>query len=147
MPGRRASTRAGNDLRRRVAGLARDLGLEVREEVRVGRRIWGSLRHIDVVATDPDSRRAIGLECKYQSEPGTAEEKVPALVRDIEAWPIPGLVVFDGAGFSGHMITYLHSTGKAVLFEDLEDWLRLHFGIGPASGKPARRPPGDGGLW
>ena len=149
MPGRKKATGAGTDLRRRVARLVRALGLEAREEVRVGRRIWGSLRHIDVVATDPASRKAIGLECKHQSEPGTAEEKVPALIRDIEAWPIPGLVVFDGAGFSANMTTYLHSTGKAVLFEDLEDWLRLFFGLDPAAGRPSRvrRPTDEKGLW
>lgn len=116
-------------LRRRVASLVRNLDLDAREEVRVGRRLWGNVRHIDVVATDPSTRKSIGLECKYQSKPGTAEEKVPAVIRDIEAWPIPGLVVFDGEGFSQNMRTYLDSTGKAVRFEDLEDWLRLFFGL------------------
>ena len=59
---------------------------------------------------------------------GTAEEKIPATIQNIAAWPIPGLVVFAGGGFSDNMRSYLHSTGKAVAFEDLESWLRLFFG-------------------
>jgi hypothetical protein len=129
MPGRSKASQSGVALRKRVAHLVRDLDLDVRQEVRVGRRLWGNVRHIDVVATDPSTRTSIGLECKYQAKPGTAEEKVPAVIRDIEAWPIPGLVVFDGEGFSQNMRTYLDSTGKAVRFEDLEDWLRLFFGL------------------
>ena len=58
---------------------------------------------------------------------GTAEEKIPALIQDISAWPIPGLVVFGGDGFSTNTRSYLHSMGKAVAFEDLESWLRLFF--------------------
>ena len=139
MPGREEAPASGARLRRRVVELLQRLGLEAREEVRVGRRLWGNVRHIDVVATDLETRRSIGLECKYQGRPGTAEEKVPALVRDIEAWPIPGLVVFDGEGFSQNMTIYLHSTGKAVLFEDLEGWIRLFFGLEPAAGKAPRR--------
>ena len=129
MPGGREAPGAGHALKRRVAALVESLGLEARMEVKVGRRLWGSERHIDVVATDVEARRSIGLECKYQGKPGTAEEKIPAIIDDIAAWPIPGLVVFDGEGFSANMKTYLDSTGKAVRFEDLTDWLRLYFGL------------------
>ena len=139
MPGGKKATSTGVQLRRRVAKLVADLGLEAREEVRVGRRLWGSVRHIDVVATDIENRRSIGLECKYQGTPGTAEEKGPALVRDIEAWPIPGLVVFDGEGFSSNMKIYLDSTGKAVRYDDLEDWLRLFFGLPSGEDDATRR--------
>jgi hypothetical protein len=38
-------------------------------------------------------------------------------------------VVFDGPGFSVNMNGYLISTGMAVEFADLEDWLRLYFSI------------------
>ena len=75
------------------------------------------------------ARRSLGLECKYQGVGGTAEEKIPAIIQDIAAWPIPGLVVFAGGGFSDNMQSYLHSTGKAVAFDDLESWLRLFFGL------------------
>ena len=48
-------------------------------------------------------------------------------MEDIKHWPIPGIVVIDGTGFSDNMIGYLMSTGKVVWFDDLEDWLNLHF--------------------
>ena len=58
----------------------------------------------------------------------TTENSSPRF-QDLDAWPIPGLVVFHGGGFSTNMRSYLHSTGKAVAFTDLEDWLRLFFGL------------------
>ncbi len=120
---------SGKQLEDHVAELAAELGLQVRRQVKVGRRLWGAERHIDVVLTDTNLRRSIGIECKYQGSVGTAEEKIPSTISDIEAWPIPGIVVFTGEGFSANMQSYLLSTGKAVAFDDLEDWLRLFFGI------------------
>jgi len=105
------------------------LELEPREQFRVARRIWGSERKIDVVLVHPDTRKTLGIECKFQGVGGTAEEKIPVIVQDIQAWPIPGLVVFAGDGFSPNMKAYLVSTGKAVEFADLEPWLRLFFGL------------------
>jgi hypothetical protein len=129
MPGGAGSTQRGKELALRVRDLAALLDLEVRVEVRVGRRLWGAVRRIDVVVTDPRTARRLGIECKFQGEKGTAEEKIPAIVADIAAWPIPGIVVIDGDGFSANMRQYLISTGKAVELEDLEGWLRLFFGL------------------
>jgi hypothetical protein len=120
---------AGDQLREKVAQLGRHLNLEVRTEVRVGRRLWGAVRHIDVVLTRTTTGQTLGIECKYQGGGGSAEEKIPATIQDIAAWPIPGLVVFGGTGFSPNMVAYFHSTGKAVSLDDLEAWLRLFFGL------------------
>ena len=38
-------------------------------------------------------------------------------------------VVISGKGFSPNMRFFLISSGKAVEVEDLEDWLRLYFGL------------------
>lgn len=129
MAGLAAAVESGTKLQEAVVELSRRLGLDVREQVRVGRRLWGSERKIDVIVTHRESRRSLGLECKYQGSSGTAEEKIPATISDIAAWPIPGLVVFAGDGFSPNMRSYLLSTGKAVELEDLEAWLTLHFGL------------------
>ncbi|HEY3381709.1 MAG TPA: hypothetical protein VGK32_08070 [Vicinamibacterales bacterium] len=64
------------------------------------------------------------------------EEKIPSTILDINAWPIPGILVFAGEGFSAQMRSYLYSTGKAVGFEDLEAWLRLFFGLPDAALPP-----------
>ena len=129
MPGRALAVANGDELAKAVVDLGRSLGLEPMEQVRVARRIWGAERFIDVVLAHPQTRKTLGLECKFQGVRGTAEEKIPATIKDIEAWPIPGLVVFAGEGFTEHMRSFLISTGKAVEFEDLKPWLCLFFGL------------------
>jgi hypothetical protein len=129
VPGKATAVMSGAELRNEVSKLGIDLGLNVRTEVRVGRRLWGAVRYIDVVLTRTDTGKTLGVECKYQGGTGSAEEKVPATIQDIAAWPIPGVVVFGGDGFSPNMIAYFHSTGKAVAVSELEAWLRLFFGL------------------
>ena len=129
MAGRALAVANGDELVGAVVALGRELGLEALEQVRVARRIWGAERYIDVVLVHPQSRKTLGLECKYQAVRGTAEEKIPATIKDIEAWPIPGLVVFAGVGFTENMRSFLIATGKAVEFEELRPWLCLFFGL------------------
>lgn len=129
MPGRASAVSSGNELVETVAKLGAQLGLTVMKQVPVARRIWGARRKIDVVLSDPTTRKTLGIECKYQAVGGTAEEKVPSTIQDIAAWPIAGIVVFAGDGFTENMKSFLLSTGKAVALEDLEDWLRLYFGL------------------
>ena len=139
MSGGRAAIASGSDLEREVAHLADNLGLRVGRQVRVARRLWGAERRIDLVLRHPASDRSLGIECKYQGTGGSAEEKIPATIQDIVAWPIPGIVVFDGAGFSANMRAYLHSTGKAVAYEDLRGWLTLFFGLPDEAGATEAR--------
>ena len=129
MAGKATAVKNGNELKRIVVEVGTSLQLAAMTEVKVGRRIWGSVRNIDVVLTDPDTRQRIGIECKYQGSSGTAEEKIQATLEDIRAWPIKGLVVIAGSGFSPNMRGYLISTGNVVDIEDLSDWLRLYFGL------------------
>ena len=136
---------SGADLERAVETLARSLGLRARTQVRVARRLWGAERRIDLVLRHPDSERSLGIECKFQGTGGSAEEKIPATIQDIAAWPIPGIVVFDGAGFSANMRAYLHSTGKAVAYEDLNGWLTLFFGLPDAAAPTSRGAPSTHG--
>ncbi len=127
MPGRGSAPRAGKALQQKVVELAKSLGLKAETEVTAARRIWGSKRHIDVVLTQAQTRKKLGIECKAQAEGGTAEEKVFATIQDIESWPIPGIVVIEEESYSDSVKGCLISTGKVVLFDDLEDWLRLFF--------------------
>ena len=129
MPGKSKAVESGNGLRDVVAELGRELNLATEIEVSVGRRVWGAKRRIDVVMKHPETRVSLGIECKYQGGSGSAEEKIPATIEDIRAWPIRGIVVYSGAGFSSNMESYLLSTGMAVGFEDLENWLELYFGL------------------
>jgi hypothetical protein len=135
MSGRALAVANGDGLAKAVVQLGRELGLEAIEQVKVARRIWGAERYIDVVLTHPQSRKTLGIECKFQAVRGTAEEKIPATIKDIEAWPIPGLVVFAGEGFTENMRCFLISTGRAVEFEEVTPWLCLFFGL-PLGGTP-----------
>jgi hypothetical protein len=139
VPGKATAVQNGDELERAVAALAGSLGLQARTQVRVGRRIWGAVRRIDVVLTHTETRRTLGLECKFQREQGTAEEKIPSTIQDIAAWPIRGLVVFEGDGFTPNMRSFLIASGKAVEFDDLREWLILYFGIPEAESSPAPR--------
>jgi len=129
MAGKGLAVANGDDLVKTVAELATGLGLDSKQQVRVARRIWGAVRHIDIVLTHQQTRKTLGIECKFQAVPGTAEEKIPAIISDIAAWPIPGLVVFAGDGFTENMKLFLISTGKAVELSDLKPWLCLFFGL------------------
>jgi hypothetical protein len=129
MAGRATAVTSGDALCKEVVALGAALGLTAREQYRCGRRIWGAERRIDVVLTHAESRRRLGIECKYQGTTGSAEEKIPTIIQDIAVWPIPGLVVFAGAGFSANMRSFLIASGRAVELGELEAWLRLFFGL------------------
>lgn len=129
MPGKATAPHSGNELKNKVVELAQNLGLKADTEVTAARRLWGARRRIDVVLSQEKTGKNLGIECKYQDQKGTAEEKIPATIKDIESWPIPGIIVIDGPGFSENMQGYLMSTGKVVWFEDLEDWLKLYFAL------------------
>lgn len=141
MAGKGAAVASGDGLVKEVAALAARLGLESREQFRCSRRIWGAERYIDVVLTDPKSRRRLGIDCKFQRVSGSAEEKIPAIIQDIDAWPIPGLVVFSGEGFSSNIRSFLIASGRAVDLADLEPWLRLFFGLDLSPDQRAKRLP------
>jgi hypothetical protein len=51
VPGRATAVKNGSELETAVGDLGRELGLEVRRQVKVGRRLWGAERFIDVVLT------------------------------------------------------------------------------------------------
>ena len=125
---------SGRSLEAAVAAIGKGLDLQVRRQVKVARRIWGAERHIDVVLTETELRRSLGIECKWQGTRGTAEEKIPATIEDIGAWPIQGIVCFAGPGFTANMRSFLIASGKAVELEDLEMWLRLYFSLDDDAG-------------
>ncbi len=150
MAGKAAAVTSGDGLVKEVVALGVGLGLTAREQFKCGRRIWGAERFIDVVLTEPTSRRRLGVECKFQRVPGSAEEKIPAVIQDIAAWPIPGIVVFGGEGFSANIRSFLIASGRAVDVVDLEAWLRLFFGLDLPPDARAKKlplkPPTGGGT-
>jgi hypothetical protein len=129
MAAAKVAIKDGNDLVSKIVELGTKLGLETKEEYNVAKRIWGANRNIDVILLEPKTRKVLGIECKYQKTSGTIEEKLPATIEDIKAWPINGIVVYGGEGITENMKSYLVSTGKALEFDELESWLKLYFGL------------------
>jgi hypothetical protein len=129
MSGKSKAAEKGDALAKEVCRLARTLGLQAVEQYRVGRRLWGAGRQIDVILKSRKAGKTLGIECKFQEKRGTVEEKILATIEDIKAWPMDGIVVFKGEGFAEKFKSYLISTGKAVELADLEPWLRLYFGL------------------
>lgn len=119
--------KSGADLEKAVAMVGEALGLEVERQVVMGDRIWGPRRHVDVVLSKPDTERMLGIECKYQRSKGTVEEKIPLTVEDMEDWPIRGIVVLHGDGFSRDFRPFLKGRGHIVEFKRLAEWLRFYF--------------------
>jgi hypothetical protein len=66
MAGKATAVASGTELRTKVIALGQQLGLDVRVEVRVGRRLWGAVRNIDVVLTRTETGQTLGIECKFQ---------------------------------------------------------------------------------
>jgi hypothetical protein len=129
MPGQAKAIASGDNLVQEVVGLAKALGLEAHTEFKMGRRIWGAERRIDIVLTNPADGKRIGIECKYQGVQGSAEEKIPSTIQDMDAWPIRGVVAFAGDGLSTNMKAFLLASGKAVHLSDLKPYLQLFFGL------------------
>jgi len=120
---------------KRSSRLQKALGLETKEQFHVARRIWGANRKIDVIFDSKESHaRHLAWNVNFKPPAVSAEEKIPATIQDIEAWPIPGIVVFSGEGITENMKSYLISTGKAIELNELEPWLRLFFGLPLTSG-------------
>ena len=120
---------SGPDLERAVVRVGEALGLEAETQVTLGQRIWGRRRQIDVLLTRPDTGVMLGVECKFQRTAGSTEEKTLATITDIDAWPIRGIVVMHGDGFSPDFKAFTRSSGKMVEFDELPAWLRFYFGL------------------
>ncbi len=128
---------SGAELEHAVAQVGEALGLIVETQVVMGDRIWGSRRHVDVVLSKPDSERMLGIECKYQRVAGSAEEKIPLTVEDMQDWPIRGIVVLHGEGFSRDFKPFLKARGHIVEFKRLPEWLRFYFRLPRAQARQA----------
>ncbi len=78
----------------------RHRGLRVYREVSLGKTIIGKNRRVDILAVHDETQRALAVECKYQTVAGTADEKLPYAIQDLEALSIPATIAYAGEGFS-----------------------------------------------
>jgi hypothetical protein len=98
-------------------------GLKVYEEVSLGTSIIGKQRRVDLFVTGP-GEKALVIECKYQEGPGTADEKIPYALDDMEAMRVEGIIAYAGNGFSAGVLHLLQSSSFAAYCLPNEELLR-----------------------
>lgn len=89
-------------------------GIKVYLEVELGKTIIGKNRRIDIFVFNEPLNQALALECKYQDTGGTADEKIPYTLQDLEALHFPGFLVYAGEGFSKGIIHLLEGSSQAA---------------------------------
>lgn len=89
-------------------------GITVYTEVGLGKTIIGKNRKADVFLVRFDDQRAMALECKFQESTGTADEKMPYALEDLEALWIPGCLVYGGSGWSPGVLQMLRAARRAA---------------------------------
>ena len=99
---------------RYVASVFGERGLSVYEEVYAGTSIIGKQRRLDLLLVHHSTNRAMALECKYQDSIGTADEKIPYSLQDLEQLPFFGVIVYAGIGFSEGVLHLLQSSSNAA---------------------------------
>lgn len=98
-------------------------GLTVYREVSLGKSIIGKNRKVDILAVETLTNKALGIECKYQETAGTADEKIPYTLDDLEAMHVPAFVCYAGDGFSRGVIHMLESHKLAAYCKPRDDLL------------------------
>jgi len=117
---------SGQKLEQAVENILKGFGLSYHSQVKFT-DIYGNPRSkMDFYIEDFD----LGIECKRQEVGGTADQKMPFVVKNLEKFPAKnGLIVLDGAHFHARIgiHDYLNSekcgTFDWVFLENLEDWL------------------------
>jgi hypothetical protein len=108
----------GNEYRDLIAGYLDaaygQLGLAVYTEISLGKTIIGKDRKIDVFVVRGADQRAIALECKFQDNQGTTDEKIPYALDDLEALWVPGCLVYAGEGWSTGILHTLEASRHAA---------------------------------
>jgi hypothetical protein len=88
-------------------------GITVYREVYLGKTIIGKNRRLDILIVEEHSRVAMGLECKYQDTLGTADEKIPYALSDLQHLDMPVCLVYAGKGWSSGILHMLRASPVA----------------------------------
>ncbi len=97
-------------------------GLHVYREVPLGKSIIGKDRQVDILVLEQTTNRALAIECKYQDQRGTTDEKIPYALADLAALRLSGCLIYAGEGWSPgirHMLEGSHLAAYAMPKPDL----------------------------
>lgn len=89
-------------------------GIAIYREVFVGKSIIGKNRRVDLLLVCAETKQAYAIECKYQATQGTADEKIPYALEDIQALRMPGCIVYAGEGWSEGVLHMLRASPFAA---------------------------------
>jgi hypothetical protein len=123
-----ASVGTGVAFESQVEAVIQALNLSYLRQVRMGVSILGRRRIADFLVYDA-SGKSLGIECKFQQGPGSAEDKLVHTITDLDSRPVKHILVFGGKGFSRNIRGYLLSTGKALELGELRNYLVFYFGL------------------
>lgn len=96
-------------------------GITVYREVSLGKTIIGKNRRVDILIIEEATRNAMGLECKYQDSSGTADEKIPYALADMEQIGMPVCLTYAGKGWSAGILHMLRASPRAAYCLPPED--------------------------
>ncbi len=115
-------------------------GIVLYREVFAGKSIIGKNRRVDLMLVCEATNQAYALECKYQGSQGTADEKIPYALADVQALRMAGCLVYAGEGWSEGVLHLLRASpyaaaclpipplGPAETTRELDHLLAMHFG-------------------
>jgi hypothetical protein len=89
-------------------------GIAIYREVFAGKSIIGKNRRVDILLVCERTNQAYAIECKYQSSQGTADEKIPYALEDIQALRMSGCLIYAGGGWSEGVLHLLRASPHAA---------------------------------
>ena len=89
-------------------------GLVVYTEINLGKTIIGKARKVDVFVVHDTTQQALAIECKYQDNKGTTDEKIPYALQDLTALRVPACLCYAGEGWSTGVLHTLAASSLAA---------------------------------
>jgi len=117
------------EFERVIALVGLTLGLDYRRRMLVGKTVYGRDREVDVLFRDARNGNRLAVEAKYQRVPGTADEKLPYAVLNLQTLPLPGVIVYGGGGFHQGALHWLCANTRATDIARLPEWLTVFFAL------------------
>ena len=73
----------------------------------------------------------LAIECKWQSSPGTVDEKFPYVVLNLKSIPCDSVLFLAGGGYRSHACDYIkrHNDDRFTAVEGLDNilkWAQIH---------------------
>jgi hypothetical protein len=112
-----------------IALVGLSLGLDYRRKLVVGKTVYGRDREVDVLFRHAASGNRLCVEAKYQRVSGTADEKLPYAVLNLQTLPLPGVIVYGGGGFHQGALHWLCANTQATDVARLPEWLTVFFAL------------------